>query len=135
MSESESELRRRQYPRVRESCELSYRVVMDPALKPEEEGAVAVNISGGGMRFRADQELEPGTMVALRMTLPELPTPVVSLARVVWCEQTPAEAAQYDVGVEFWWIGWSDGDVQSEMLRYVNEKLQDMGIDPTGEPG
>lgn len=133
MSESEKEQRRREYPRVKESCEVSFRVVDDAAGRPEDEGAKAVNISGGGMCFRSHRMLTPGSMVALRMALEGLPSPVVALARVVWCEQQPDSDDQYDVGVEFWWIGWAEAESQKAMLTYINGKLKDLGVDASGD--
>jgi Tfp pilus assembly protein PilZ len=128
----DDELRRRKYPRVRESCNVKFRVVDDPVLQPEDQGGVAVNISGGGMCFQSERELQPGAMVAVQMTLTQLPTPVVSLGKVVWCE--PGQAgSNFDIGVEFWWIGWADQEAQSQMLHYVNEKLEELGVDPSGE--
>jgi len=91
-----------------------------------------MNISGGGMRFSADVEFETGAMVALEMSLGELPTPVVSLARVVWCERAEEEG-KFDIGVEFWWIGWADEEAQGQMLKYINQKLGQLGIDTFGE--
>jgi len=132
MAEQDEEMRRRKYPRVKESCRIKYRLVNDPVLQPEDQGGVAVNISGGGMRFSADEEFQPGAMIALEMSLGELPTPVVSLARVVWCERGEAEGT-FDVGVEFWWIGWADAEAQGQMLKYINQKLGQLGIDTFGD--
>ena len=132
MGEQDEEVRRRKYPRAKESCQVKYRLVNDPVLQPEEQGGVAMNISGGGMRFSADVEFETGAMVALEMSLAELPTPVVSLARVVWCERAEEEG-KFDIGVEFWWIGWADEEAQGQMLKYINQKLGQLGIDTFGE--
>ena len=98
----------------------------------EEICGVAVNISGGGMCFSADREIPPGSMVALEMSLSELPTPVVSLGKVVWCDRGEEEG-KYDVGVEFWWIGWADAEAQGQMLKYINQKLGQLGIDTFGD--
>jgi hypothetical protein len=130
----QSEERRRKYPRLRESCNVRYRVVEDPVMRPEEQGGVAVNISGGGMCFAADQEIPPGAMIALEIRIGELPTPVMAFGRVVWCEDA-GEAGKTDVGVEFWWIGWADAEAQGKMLRYIQEKLDKLGIDNAGAVG
>jgi len=132
MAEQETDLRRRKYPRVKESCHVKYRVIEEPVMRPEEQGGVAVNISGGGMCFTATQDLASGTMLALEMKLPELPTPVVALAHVVWCDLAGTPGA-FDVGVEFWWIGWADEEVQDQMLKYIHQKLDELGISDSGE--
>ena len=132
MTDEDEELRRRKYPRVNEACNVKYHVVEDAAVPARNQGGVAVNISGGGMCFSADGPLEPGSMVALEMTLSDLPTPVVSLGRVVWSEPSE-EAGKFDVGVEFWWIGWADEEAQNRMLGYINQKLGELGIGKDGE--
>jgi c-di-GMP-binding flagellar brake protein YcgR len=126
MAGHDDELRERKYPRVKEACKIKYRLVEDQAAAGIEQGAVAVNISGGGMRFMADEAFKPGAMVALDMSLSHLPNPVVALARVVWCE-TSEKPGKYEVGVEFWWVGWADTEAQAKMLAYINKKLEEMG--------
>jgi|GEM_PF-742059 len=133
MSRQDDALSDRKYPRVKESCDLKFHVIADAEPPAERQGGTAVNISGGGMCFSSDHEVEPGVMIAVEMKLSHLPTPVVSLGRVVWCERAQGTAG-FDVGVEFWWIGWSDEAAQSKMLKYVNEKLDELGIDDTGQP-
>ncbi len=130
MGNQEKELRERKYPRVKESCQVTYRVIEEGIAQAEERGAMAVNISGGGMCFSADRQLQPGSLVALEMSLSQLPTPVLSLGRVAWCEV--GAGGKFDVGVEFWWIGWADEEAQRHMLGYIGQKLKEMGQDKTG---
>jgi len=125
------ELRERKYPRVKESCRVAYRVVKDRAQMASQEG-LAVNISGGGMCFSSDEAVEPGSMITVQMSLEQLATPVVSLGRVVWCEPAK-EGDTFDVGVEFWWIGWADVEAQGRMLKYINQRLDELGLDETDE--
>ena len=132
MAEQDAELRRRKYPRVKEACAVKYRVVRAPEEQPDDQGGVVVNISGGGMCFSVDEELAPGAVLALEMSLSGLPTPVVSLARIVWCD-AGEQPERFDVGVEFCWIGWADAEAQDRMLKYIHEKLDDLGIDSGGE--
>ena len=66
----------------------------------------------------------------LEMSLSQSPTPVVSLGRVVWCEA--GAGGKFDVGIEFWWIGWADEEAQRHMLGYIGQKLKEMGQDKTG---
>ena len=134
------ELRRRKYPRVKENCTVRFKVVEEAPAEckggsetglcsalPGNEG-VAVNISGGGMCFASDKSVQPGAMITCEMKLSQLPTPVVSFGKVAWCEQSDAPG-KFDIGVEFWWIGWSDQEAQERMLRYVNKKLGPLDAD------
>jgi c-di-GMP-binding flagellar brake protein YcgR len=133
MTEEVDEQRDRKYPRVKETCNVKYHVVENSSLGTLQDRGVAVNISGGGMCFAADEAVTPGETVAMEMTLSQLPTPVVSLGKVVWCEQA-ADSDKFDVGVEFWWIGWADMEAQEKMLGYIHEKLDELGIDESGNP-
>jgi len=133
VTEEIDEQRERKYPRVKETCNVKYHVVEGSSMEALQDGGVAVNISGGGMCFAADEALKPGETVAMEMTLSQLPTPVVSLGKVVWCEPS-AETDKFDVGVEFWWIGWADAGAQEKMLGYIHQKLDELGIDDSGDP-
>jgi PilZ domain len=130
MSETNGDLRDRKYPRVKESCDLKYHIIEEAGgERAEGQGGVSVNISGGGMCFLSNDPITPGSMVALEMSLSHLPTPVVSLGRVVWCEESEARRDRFDVGIEFWWIGWADEEAQGQMLQYIQLKLKELGID------
>jgi len=121
MSPTEAGIDLRKYPRVNDDCEVTYTLIEDE-YEPVSRDTLAMNISGGGMCFIAPEPLPIGEMIALRVNLVPLPNKVVALARVVWTR--PGEkAGQYDIGVEFWWIGWNDSQAQGAMLDYVTKKL------------
>ena len=65
----------------------------------------------------------PGYAAAIKL-LPEFEAPVVTLGRVVWCEQGPDS---YEIGTEFWWIGWGDEGVQRSIGDYVRRALEKDG--------
>jgi hypothetical protein len=54
------------------------------------------NVSLGGLAFRSDAELEPGTMVDVR--IPFVQPMFETIARVAWCS---AHGAEFELGVEF----------------------------------
>lgn len=124
------EMRRRKYPRVKDNCSLRFKVITEAPIESDGVSAhdmgVAINISGGGMCFSANKPLAPGTMITCEMKLSQLPTPVVSFGKVVWCERSESPAT-FDIGLEFWWIGWSDAEAQDKMLKYINSKLSPFG--------
>lgn len=102
---------------------MSWRIIGDdPAYAAlSQQRGVMQNISGGGVCFRSDSDPGVGQMVALSLELPGLPTSILSLGRTVWTK--PAGGA-YDVGVEFWWIGWKDEDAQQKIRAFIAEKLR-----------
>ena len=112
----------RQYPRVSADCKVDYEVVQQEG-RGEMETGFAVNISGGGLCFTSQEQLPMGAMVALKVRMPQMPSPIVALARVMWTRPQQGSGL-FENGVEFWWLGWGDSSAQDAMLDYVNEKLQ-----------
>lgn len=78
------------------------------------------NISGGGLCFSSDAPPPVGGMLALKMRLVDVPTPVIALGRATWVESS---IAGYEVGVEFWWVGWQDEEAQAELRSLITHKL------------
>lgn len=114
-------LRERKYPRVSEKWGLEYHLVDTGDLEAGPVSSFAQNISGGGLCFKAREALEEKSMVALEMTSPMIPSPILALARVVWCKRS-SEGEGFDVGAEFWWIGWKDNDAQATMADYIRSQ-------------
>jgi hypothetical protein len=116
----------RVFPRVSTSCEITWRVIEDQKVTrrdpPPAEAGFLQNISGGGLCFSTDSPPPTGQMLALKVRIPELPTPVIALGRAVWAEEG---AAGWEVGVEFWWIGWQDEGVQEDIRSLITHKLAD----------
>jgi hypothetical protein len=113
----------RKFPRVSESCDVKYQIVEDDTVQHNGQEGSAVNISGGGVCFESDTELPKGSMMVMEIELPQFPSAVVALGKVAWCKDIPGD--KYEVGVEFWWIGWREQDAQAAMLDYINQKLSD----------
>ena len=111
---------RRRLPRLRESCNIRVKPIAG-AFLPGGTEAVTVNISGGGLAFRSEQKVEPGAFVAIEMSMPEFQAPVVALARVAWVD---GSAGPWDVGVEFWWVGWGDDSAQRAVADYIKGQLR-----------
>jgi len=120
MSDSSSEKRR--YPRLKKACLLRYRVVEGEVLSQEGAEALTVNISGGGVAFQVSEAIAPGALLALELTLPEFESPVVSLGRTVWCE--PRDNGRFELGLEFWWIGWADDGAQKAISESIKRSLE-----------
>jgi hypothetical protein len=112
---------RRRFPRLRESC--SIRVKPIAGASPPREGmdAMAVNISGGGLRFKSPEPVSVGDFLAVEMNLPDFSSPIVAMARAVFSERT---AEGYEVGVDFWWVGWGDDSAQRAISDYIKTELR-----------
>jgi PilZ domain len=113
----------RTYPRVSANCEITWRPIDERTVTrtaPPAASGYLHNISGGGLCFSSETPPPVGVMLALKMLLPDSPTPVIALGRAQWVEET---SAGYDVGVEFWWVGWQDEGAQAEIRNLITHKL------------
>lgn len=63
-----------------------------------------------------------GTMLALHLALPGLPSPVIALGKVAWVQPTSKGG---DAGIEFWWVGWSDPGAQDALRSLITARLDD----------
>jgi hypothetical protein len=113
---------RRRFPRLKDSVRLRYREIRSERFPGTEVESFTVNISGGGVCFSSEGAIEPGTILAIELALPEFEAPVVTLGRVSWCE--PGADGKHEVGTEFWWIGWGDENVQRSIGDYIRRALE-----------
>ena len=107
---------RRRFPRLRKDFQITYRMVDQDKLDHDPVKSLAVNISGGGVCFEATDNLQKGALVALDIRSDDFNAPVLALAKVVWCKP---HGARYEVGAEFWWVGWGDDQAQATIANYV----------------
>ena len=107
---------RRRFPRLRKDFQITYRIVEPEKLDQDPVKSLAVNISGGGVCFEAIDNLPKGALVALEMRSDDFNAPVLALAKVVWCKP---RGTGYQVGAEFWWVGWGDNQAQTTIANYV----------------
>ncbi len=112
---------RRRFPRLKDSVQIRYRAVKSDVFPGDESEGFTINISGGGVCFSSQEALEQGQILAVEMQLPEFDSPVVTLGRVAWCEKG---SESYEIGTEFWWIGWGDEDVQRSIGDYIRRSLE-----------
>ena len=115
-------MKRRKFPRLKEDWVVDYRVLDTAQFERDPVSSLAVNISGGGVCIEAKQEIEPGTMLAVDLHSPAFDSPILALARVVWCKKK-LFSDTYEVGAEFWWVGWKDTDAQSSIATYIKERV------------
>ena len=127
MSQEKSLAEQRSFPRVSASCDVKFKPVEgDPnfdQLKTDGSG-VMNNISGGGISFQTSEALEVDQMIALEVNLPGFPNNVISMGKVCWCCDSESGSG-YDVGVEFWWIGWQDESAQAKIRGFITDALGD----------
>jgi hypothetical protein len=107
---------RRRFPRLRKDFQITYRMVDQEKFDHDPIKSLALNISGGGVCFEATEDFQKGALVALDIRSDDFNAPILALAKVIWCK--PHRAA-YQVGAEFWWVGWGDDQAQMTIANYV----------------
>ncbi len=108
--------RRRRFPRLGKDFQITYRMVDQEKFDNDPISSMALNISGGGVCFEATENLRKGALVALDLRSEDFDTPILALAKVVWCKP---HGDIYKVGAEFWWTGWGDNQAQMTIANYV----------------
>ena len=109
--------KRRQFPRVSKEYRVSYSLVDQEQFDRNPVSSLAVNISGGGVCFSSDEPLAKGSMVALDIDADDLHSSILALAKVKWCKP---QGESYEIGAEFWWIGWRDNDAQNTVADFIS---------------
>jgi hypothetical protein len=122
MPDSTASSDKRRFPRLKDTCGLRYKLIESDAFPVDGTEALTVNISGGGICFSCQEQVEQGRLVAVELALPDFESPVVSLGRAVWCE--PRDDGRFEVGLEFWWIGWGDEGAQKAISGYIKKALE-----------
>ena len=107
----------RQFPRVSKEYRVSYSLVDQEQFDRNPVSSLAVNISGGGVCFSSDEPLAKGSMVALDIDADDLHSSILALAKVKWCK---TQGDSYEIGAEFWWIGWRDNDAQNTVADFIS---------------
>lgn len=111
----------RKFPRLNKNWQFTYRVLDKEKISEKPLCQVTVNISGGGVCFRSTEQLAPKTALAIEMESEEFPSPIMALANVVWCRGLEGD---YEVGAEFWWIGWKDNNAQQSISTSISSALE-----------
>lgn len=117
-------LDRRKFPRIDERWEISYKKIDTEDFKNNPVMSLTVNISGGGICFESEEEIPIGTIIALELNSDDFPTSIIALAKSIWCKKKII-SSKYDVGAEFWWIGWKDNDAQEALAEYIRKRTQE----------
>ncbi len=110
--------KRRKFPRVSKEYSVSYSLVDQEQFDRNPVSSLAVNISGGGLCFTSGDPLDKGSMVALDIDADDLHSSILALAKVKWCKVL--SDTEFEIGAEFWWIGWRDNDAQNTVADFIS---------------
>ncbi len=112
---------RRRFPRLSTECSIRVRPLAGINLTGDGLEGVTVNISGGGLCYASSVAMETGGFVAVELALTEFPSPVLALARVAFCREA---GPPFDIGLEFWWVGWGDDSAQRAIGDFIKTELR-----------
>jgi len=115
---------KRKFPRLANDWILKYRKIKRNGHQENPLNSLMLNLSGGGVCFTATEELAPETAVALEMQPPDLESPVIAIANTIWCKKRRRDNL-FDIGCEFWWIGWKDDNAQAQLADYIKTNTKD----------
>lgn len=121
MSHERSGPEQRKFPRLREACAIKVKPIGSNAAPGDGVDAMTVNISGGGLCYRSPEPVKTGDFLAVEMNMPEFSSPIVAMGRAAYCERG---AQGYEIGIEFWWVGWGDDSAQRAISDYIKTELR-----------
>jgi len=91
---------RRMFQRIEDIVSVKY-----TTRKGKLRDVTSVNISGAGIRLSMAEKLEPGTVVDLKITIPDDPRPFSAVGEVVWQKEVNISGESvgryYDTGIKF----------------------------------
>lgn len=124
-------LKKRKFPRIGENWLLKFRVIEKQVMQGSPLDSMALNVSGGGVCFSSQQEVKPGSLLALEIQAPGFDMPMIAMAKAVWCKKRRLENA-FELGCEFWWVGWKDNTAQEALADYIKKQTRECNSE-TGE--
>lgn len=117
-------LKKRKFPRIGENWQLKFRVIEKQVMQGSPLDSMALNVSGGGVCFSSRQEVKPGSMLALEIQTPGFDMPMIAMAKAVWCKKHRLDDV-FELGCEFWWVGWKDNTAQEALADYIKKQTQE----------
>ncbi len=85
--------------------------------QPSDRATQAVNISAAGIAFDADNALEPGAVIQLKMILPPSLVALMAYGKVVYCNKNANEDSfGHRIGVDFLSLREQDREL---LIRYI----------------
>jgi len=116
----------RQFPRLSRQGKIDFEVIANAKEHLIEAGVPEnqfQNISGGGIRFHTREPVSPGTFLAVRIELPDLPDSIIALGRVVTCEPPALAESRSEIAVEFFWTGWGAPAIEGAIHQFISERV------------
>lgn len=108
---------KRRYQRIDFNLPLQYRNLRK--IGEASIGALSKDISGGGVRFKANEFISLACRLVVEITLPTVPKPIKAISKVAWIKKIPA-SDQYELGNQFLDMTKED---KNHVIDFVNKSL------------
>ena len=123
-AEEPRRIEKRNYLRKDIQIPILFHMVKSPSDLTHKDGvpkksAMTTNFSAGGLLFTAPEKISQGSIVALRIQLPNIPQPIECLSRVVRVEE-PNGGKGYGIAVCFLDLTGSD---RTKLNQFVQEQV------------
>ena len=115
---------KREFLRLSEIWDLDYKIIALEDIKKSTISSLTVNIGGGGVCFETNKEIPAGAMLVLELKSKHFPSPIIALAKSVWCKKAKKKD-KFDVGIQFWWTGWKDNDSKEAVSEHIIKNFLD----------
>jgi hypothetical protein len=112
---------KRKFPRLADNCRLKYQIINYNNFEQRKLDAAILNVSGGGIQFTVREGIATNTLLAIEMQGPAFENPVIAIANTIHCDKRRNDD-MYDIGCEFWWIGWRNNEIQKSIADYITER-------------
>ena len=110
---------RRHFPRVPEQIGVQYRVSGE--LAEAWITVTTLNVSAGGIRFRAVESLEPGTALLLQLRVPGATQPMLLRGQVAWSQMQASGVTES--GVEFVGITLLQQRLIDQLVGFLKDRV------------
>lgn len=116
---------RRRYVRFDATAKIMFHIKGDSGgSSPTELSAITKNINVEGICFITEQEVKPGSIVAIEAFFPPYGAPLHIEGVVVWCRlrKHPSGRDMFEVGVK---LSAIDKDDEAKFIGYVCERMME----------
>ena len=110
---------RRQYVRVPDEAEITYKVLSEP----KTDMFFTKDISRGGIRFFIQESVPQNSLLEIRLTLEKIPFSFRTIVRTRWIRRV-AHSERYEIGAEF--VNLPE-DASEHLIRYISSLIKKNG--------
>ncbi|MFQ5843912.1 MAG: PilZ domain-containing protein [Planctomycetota bacterium] len=120
MTEPERQDRRRE-GRIIEHCRVAFRVVEEGKAGPKTVAGETMDLSVSGLCLLAPVGVQPGSIVAIEVSLRGHAAPILAMGKVIWCNGEGPQ--RHRMGVAFSWVREEDRGALEVISDFVQEHL------------